>query len=248
MTFSAAAAAASASVLTPVMLSETFLVPCAAYWVLRVISWVAAPCSCDRGRDRGRDLVDLADDAADALDGVDGFAGDLLDVGDLLGNLVGRLRGLAGQRLDLGGHHGKAAAGFAGARRLDGRVQRQQVGLRGDGVDQADHFADPGRRFRQALHGAVGFARLVDGAAGDAGGVRGLLADVVDRGAQFLATPKRRSRRSSRPRRRPSRRPGRARWSGGRPPTGPTRSSASGWRRRPAAAASGAPWLSNSPT
>jgi len=27
------------------MLSDTFLVPCAACWVLRVISWVAAPCS-----------------------------------------------------------------------------------------------------------------------------------------------------------------------------------------------------------
>ena len=26
-------------------MSETVLVPCAAYWVLRVISWVAAPCS-----------------------------------------------------------------------------------------------------------------------------------------------------------------------------------------------------------
>src|SRR6185437_1692111 len=45
LTLSAAAAAASASALTPVMLSDTFLVPCAACWVLREISWVAAPCS-----------------------------------------------------------------------------------------------------------------------------------------------------------------------------------------------------------
>src|SRR5882724_9465564 len=52
---------------------------------------------------RGRDLVDLADDAADALDGVDGFAGNLLNVGDLLGNFLGRLRGLARQRFDFGG-------------------------------------------------------------------------------------------------------------------------------------------------
>ena len=44
MTFSAAAEAASASVLTPLILSETFLVLCAACWVLRVISCVAAPC------------------------------------------------------------------------------------------------------------------------------------------------------------------------------------------------------------
>jgi hypothetical protein len=82
----------------------------------------------------------------DVLDGVDGLAGDLLDVGDLLGNLLRRLGGLARQRLDFGGHDRKAAAGFAGARGLDGGVQRQQVGLRGDGVDEADDFADPPRR------------------------------------------------------------------------------------------------------
>ncbi len=46
-------------------------------------------------RDRGCDFVDLADDRADALDRVDGLAGDLLDVGDLVRDLLGRLRGLA---------------------------------------------------------------------------------------------------------------------------------------------------------
>ena len=33
------------------------------------------------------------------------------------------------KRFDLGGQHGEAAPGISGARRLDGRVQRQQVGL-----------------------------------------------------------------------------------------------------------------------
>ena len=140
----------------------------------------------DRGRDRGGDLVDLADDAADRLDGIDGLAGDLLDVGNLLGNILGGLGGLARQRLDLGGDHGKAATGFTGAGGLDGRVQRQKVGLGGDGVDQADHFTDPARGLRQALHGAVGFPRLADGAACDACGMGGLTADIVDRGAQLL--------------------------------------------------------------
>src|SRR6185312_13460745 len=42
------------------------------------------------GGNRSRDLVDLADDRADALDRVDGLARDLLDVGDLLGYLIGR--------------------------------------------------------------------------------------------------------------------------------------------------------------
>jgi len=53
------------------------LVPCAANCVLRVISWVAAPCSCTAAAIAGCDLVDLADDAADALDGVDGVAATL---------------------------------------------------------------------------------------------------------------------------------------------------------------------------
>jgi hypothetical protein len=42
----------------------------------------------DRGSDRCRNLVDLADDAADSLDGFDGVAGDLLNIGDPLRNLV----------------------------------------------------------------------------------------------------------------------------------------------------------------
>ena len=62
----------------------------------------------------------------------DRILGRRLDVGDLLADLVGRLRGLLGKRLHFGGDHGKAAAGVAGARRLDGGVQRQQIGLSGD--------------------------------------------------------------------------------------------------------------------
>ena len=41
-----------------------------------------------------------------------------------------------GELLHLGGDHGEALAGLAGPRRLDRRVQRQQVGLPGDVVDQ----------------------------------------------------------------------------------------------------------------
>src|SRR6266702_1964854 len=95
------------------------------------------------GSDCNRDLVDLADNASDGLDGVDGLAGDLLDVGDLFRDFLGRLGGLARQRFYLGGDHGKAAAGLAGARRFNGGVQRQQIGLGRDGVDEADDLADP---------------------------------------------------------------------------------------------------------
>ena len=74
------------------------------------------------------------------------FLGRGLDAGDLLADLAGRLRGLFGQRLHFGRHDGKAAAGVAGAGRLDGGVERQQVGLFGDGVDEFDHRRRCGRR------------------------------------------------------------------------------------------------------
>ena len=53
----------------------------------------------------------------------------LLDLRRSACDLLRRLRGLVGQRLDLAGDHGEALAGLARARRLDRRVQRQQIGL-----------------------------------------------------------------------------------------------------------------------
>jgi hypothetical protein len=67
-----AAAAASASILTPVMVSATLLVPCAANCVLRFVRRGAL--LLHRGGDCGRDLVDPADHAADSLNCVDRFA------------------------------------------------------------------------------------------------------------------------------------------------------------------------------
>ena len=79
--------------------------------------------------------------------------GDLLNIGDrafgrgldsrnLLADLGGGPGGLRGERFDLGRHHGETASRLAGARRLDGRVQRQQIGLTGDGADQIDNVAE----------------------------------------------------------------------------------------------------------
>ncbi|MOA63872.1 hypothetical protein D3C78_1897540 [compost metagenome] len=56
-------------------------------------------------------------------------------------DFFGGLLRLLCQVTHLVGHHGKAAALFAGARRLDGRVQRQQIGLEGNAVDEPDHLA-----------------------------------------------------------------------------------------------------------
>ena len=47
-----------------------------------------------------------------------------------------------GQLAHLGGHHREALAVFAGARRLHRGVQRQQIGLVGDLLDDADLLGD----------------------------------------------------------------------------------------------------------
>ena len=77
-----------------------------------------------------------------------------------------------GERLDLLGDHRKAAAGFAGARGLDGGVERQQVGLLGDRGDQLGDVADAVRRLRQFGDARVGLLRLIDRLAGDPVGIR----------------------------------------------------------------------------
>ena len=61
---------------------------------------------------------------------------------DQFGNLLGRLRGLFGQLPDFVGDHSKSQAMLAGARRFDGGIQRQQVGLFGQIVDDLDDLAD----------------------------------------------------------------------------------------------------------
>ena len=69
-----------------------------------------------------------------------GFLGITLDGFDLAADVLGGLGGFLGQFLDLVGDHGKAFAGFSGARRFDGGVQGQQVGLLRDGGDDLDHL------------------------------------------------------------------------------------------------------------
>ena len=57
-------------------------------------------------------------------------------------DLLGGRRAAAGEVAHLGRDHREAAALLAGARRFDGGVQRQQVGLEGDLVDDADDVGD----------------------------------------------------------------------------------------------------------
>ncbi len=110
-----------------------------------------------------------------------------LDAGDLLTDLAGRLRGLLGQRLHFGGHHRKAAAGLASPRRLDRGVERQQIGLSGDCVDQFDHVADPRSSPRQFADAIIGLPRLLNRLVGHPRRCLNLTADLVDRRGQLLA-------------------------------------------------------------
>jgi len=62
------------------------------------------------------------------------------------------------QRLHFRSDDRKTTAGFAGARRLDGGVQRKKIGLSSDGIDQLDHVADAGCCLRQLANAIVGLA------------------------------------------------------------------------------------------
>jgi hypothetical protein len=92
--------------------------------------------------------------------------------------------------LDFGGDHRKAAAGFAGARRLDGGIQRQHRGLSRDLCNQIDHVADRRRRLLQTVdvlarlaRGGAGFIRKPPGIAHSG-------ADIVGRVGEFLGRPR----------------------------------------------------------
>ena len=115
---------------------------------------------------RGLHLFDRTQDRAV---GFDRLAGRLLDRGDLRGDVVGRTRRLRSEALHFLGDDREAAAGIAGARRFDGRVEREQIGLAGDVADQAedrfDRFDVRGQRLAD-LHGLAG---LIAGTRGDAG-------------------------------------------------------------------------------
>src|SRR6202043_2980157 len=109
-----------------------------------------------------------------------------LDGADLAGDLFGRLGGLAGERLDLRGDDREALAGFAGARRLDGGVEGEQIGLAGNRLNEPDHLADAGGGAAERRHGVDGAARILDGAGGDLAGAGRLLGDISDRGGELL--------------------------------------------------------------
>src|SRR3954463_2727948 len=130
----------------------------------------------------GRDAVLGATGAV--LDDLDGLGGLGLDLADEPGDRAGRRLALLGQLADLLGDDREAAALLAGARRLDGRVQRQQVRLLGDAGDRGDDALDLlrlraeltdglGRLHRALAHGAHGLRGLGDRARAALGDLAG---------------------------------------------------------------------------
>jgi hypothetical protein len=81
------------------------------------------------------------------------------------------------------GHHGKTTAHFTGARRFDGCVKRQQVGLVGDALDHVDHAANFVAVLGQLGHRLAGFAhrrrQALDGIAGFPGNLPALAGQAV---------------------------------------------------------------------
>jgi hypothetical protein len=67
------------------------------------------------------------------------------------------------------------------ARRLDRGVERQKVGLLGDGGDQLDHVADPRARLGELGDALIGGGRLLHGLGCNAVGLPNAAADFRDR-------------------------------------------------------------------
>ena len=113
-------------------------------------------------------LADLADRLRNALQGLGRIVGDALNADDLQRDIFRRLGGLVGKNFHLRRDHRETLAGIAGARGLDGRVQRQQIGLARDLIDERHDIADLLRRRDEARDQLVGSLRLFDRNIGDA--------------------------------------------------------------------------------
>ena len=125
-----------------------------------------------------------------------------LDRADEHLDLLRRARGTFGQLLDLVGDDGEPAAGLSGPRRLDRRVERQDVRLLGDLLDELDDVADLLRALAEALdalarvlnrfadrvhagdrapYGLAALVRDLDRVACDVGAALGVAGDFFDR-------------------------------------------------------------------
>ena len=126
-----------------VMLETSSLMPCSCCRAPVLICFMASRRLFDGLGDLLESLGDLADDLAGigrkpaaVLDLAGHALHRLLRFADERFDASGGFLGLVGQLADLRGHHGEAAALLAGAGRLDGGIQRQQLGLLGNLIDR----------------------------------------------------------------------------------------------------------------
>ena len=103
-----------------------------------------------------------------------------------MADLIRRLGGLLGEILDLGRHDGKSPAGFAGTRRFDRGIEREQIGLARDLVDQLDDVPDGAGIPEQRLHHRIAAIRLRHGLLRNVRGLGDLTADFGDLACQLL--------------------------------------------------------------
>ena len=109
-----------------------------------------------------------------------------LDGLDLAADVLRGFGRLLGQFLDFVGYYRKPLAGFAGTRRLDGGVQRQQIGLLGDRSDDFDHLPDLGAALAQLADGFVGGLSRLHRRRRHPGGIGRVLGNLLDAGAHLV--------------------------------------------------------------
>ena len=131
------------------------------------------------GEDRVERLTHRGRDGADALRGAPALGHGREQLGDLVlrlanppPHLLGRARALLGELAHLVGHDAEAQPMLPGSGRLDGGVEREQVGLARDAGDRIHELADLARALLERPR------RLGD------------LVQVADEGAEQLARPR----------------------------------------------------------
>src|SRR5208283_84182 len=135
-----------------------------------------------------RNSVDLVDHCADRRNGIDRRFGVGLNGFDFLTDVLGGLGRLLGQFLHFVGHDGKAFAGFSRARRFDGGVQGEQVGLLRDRSNDLDDLTNLVGGLTQFGDGrGRGFGDL-DGGGGDSGGFGRVLGNLPDTDTHLFRT------------------------------------------------------------
>jgi hypothetical protein len=100
--------------------------------------------------------VYLIDNGADLADRLDRIVRVVLDRVDTPPDVLGSFGGFLGQLFDFIGNHRESLAGGACARRFNGRVEREQVGLLRDGGNYLQDLTDSRARLPERTHHGVG--------------------------------------------------------------------------------------------